>query len=430
MIGIYYGLAAFISWWIALSFVRANKKEIVFNSIISSVLCGILTVILNELHYNYYLFLIEIILFLLMLIIVHLQVKGDYGDLFIIYFIAHAINSMIIFIGEFLINNFNYINLVIYILFILIIIYTNYKVLPYYPVKNWREYYSSSAPEPNRIELKEWYVYSIVLILGVISTIVLTFVKIDSTIELFIYSIILFIILLFGILLLCLMHSYKKERISLLLEQQYREEMQIFLNVIRSQRHDYNFHVQAIAGLIQEGKLEECAKYVNALEKDSSIMNSVLPLKDPAISSMIHNFQMMAVRAGVVLNIDIQNDLAQIATSVYETNKIISNLLQNALDEVSTHKDKSYGIWLNILKRGEFCVIKVSNKLEKSRSIEEIGRIYQQGYTTKQGHEGVGLSAIKALIGRYKGTIYTNLENDIIHFVAKVPISYSKKIDE
>lgn len=60
---------------------------------------------------------------------------------------------------------------------------------------------------------------------------------------------------------------------------------------------------------------------------------------------------------------DIQNDLARIATNVYETNKIISNLLQNAIDETVTHEDRCYGIWLTILKRGEYCVIRVSNEL-------------------------------------------------------------------
>ena len=82
-------------------------------------------------------------------------------------------------------------------------------------------------------------------------------------------------------------------------EQQHRGEMQSFLNVIRSQRHDYNFHVQTIAGLMQEGKLEECKKYVNALEKDSEMMNAVLPVKDPAISAMIfHNFEDLGGVAG------------------------------------------------------------------------------------------------------------------------------------
>lgn len=227
--------------------------------------------------------------------------------------------------------------------------------------------------------------------------------------------------------LIVVINNYDKERSSLLAEQQYRGEMQNFLNVIRSQRHDFNFHVQTISGLIRQNKMEDCRRYINALEEDVAIMNAVLPVRDPAISALIHNFRLMAVRQGTELHMDIHYDLSQIATNVYETNKIISNLLQNAIDEVATHEDKSHGIWLTILKRGEYCVIRVSNKLKTHLSQEELNNIYRQGYTTKQGHEGVGLSSLRTLIGRYNGVIYTQVEGDEIQFVARVPINYAKE---
>ena len=185
--------------------------------------------------------------------------------------------------------------------------------------------------------------------------------------------------------------------------------------------------MQTIAGLIRQGKIDDCLKYVNALEEDAAIMNAILPVKDPAISAMIHNFQIMAVREGIRLNIDIRYDLSQITTNVYETNKIISNLLQNAIDETVTHEDKSYGIWLTILKRGEYCVIRVSNAILKTPSKEELGALYRQGYTTKKGHDGVGLSSLKTLLSKVHGTIYTETEDNVIRFVARVPIDYAKE---
>ena len=230
-----------------------------------------------------------------------------------------------------------------------------------------------------------------------------------------------------GVCQVLVINEYEKDRTSLLAEQQYRGEMQSFLNVIRSQRHDYNFHVQTIAGLIRQNKMEECLRYINALEEDVAIMNAVLPIRDPAISALIHNFRLMAVRQSTELHVDIHYDLSQIATNVYETNRIISNLLQNAIDEVSTHEDKSHGIWLTILKRGEYCVIRVANQLKEPLNKEDLDNIYRQGYTTKQGHEGVGLSSLRTLLGRYKGVIYTQVEGNEIQFIARVPINYAKE---
>ena len=231
-------------------------------------------------------------------------------------------------------------------------------------------------------------------------------------------------------IVLILMPAYAQKQTAISAEQQYRGEMQSFLNVIRSQRHDYNFHVQTIAGLIRQGKIDDCMKYVNALEEDSAIMNTILPVKDPAIAALIHNFQVMAVREGIQLHIDIRYDLSQIATNVYETNKIISNLLQNAIDETVTHEDKSYGIHLTIIKRGEYCVIRVSNAILKTPDKEQLRLLYQQGYTTKKGHDGVGLSSLKTLVSKYRGVIYTEAENNVISFVARVPIDYTKEITE
>lgn len=138
----------------------------------------------------------------------------------------------------------------------------------------------------------------------------------------------------------------------------------------------------------------------------------------------VNNFRMISARDGIELHIDFKNDMSNIATNVYETNKIISNLLQNAIDETKTHTDKSYGIWLYILKRGEFCVIHVANKLKNDIVEGELMKdVYKQGYTTKDGHSGIGLSSIYTLSLRYRGIVYTRLEGDIVHFIAKIPFN-------
>ena len=71
-------------------------------------------------------------------------------------------------------------------------------------------------------------------------------------------------------------------------ESQYRSQMNSFMNVVRSQRHDYNLHVQTVASLIAQEKWEECRGYVACLVQDTNQMNDVLPVKDPAVGSLIH----------------------------------------------------------------------------------------------------------------------------------------------
>lgn len=294
----------------------------------------------------------------------------------------------------------------------------------HYPEKDWQSAFDKK--EEQGLKLRRVYMYLLPAFVCL-----LLWIAAAGFIQKHLYLLILeSVIYWLMIVILILMPAYKRKQSAVSAEQQYRGEMQSFMNVIRSQRHDYNFHVQTIAGLIRQGKIDDCLKYVNALEEDAAIMNTILPVKDPAIAALIHNFQIMAVREGIRLNIDIRYDLSQIATNVYETNKIISNLLQNAIDETVTHEDKSYGIHLTIIKRGEFCVIRVANAILKAPGKEELGNLYRQGYTTKQGHDGVGLSSLKTLVTKYHGTIYTETEDNVIRFVARVPIDYAKETED
>lgn len=226
-----------------------------------------------------------------------------------------------------------------------------------------------------------------------------------------------------GLKLLNLVIANRKEKLNVLTEKQYRDDMQTYMSVIRSQRHDYNFHVQTLHGLLLQKDYDACEKYLNELLKDSIEMNQILPLKDAAVSALILSFKNKAAQSGIHMDILIENDLSQIATNVYETNKVIGNLLQNAIDEAEMVPDKSYGIKLSIIKRGEFCIINVSNRVGRFNPMAA----YQAGHSTKEGHEGIGLASIQALASKYGGVVYSRMEGDIIFFVAKLPLRLYKE---
>lgn len=421
----------FAAWRFALLFIRRKPAEVWFDSLLGAAVHGLLLFVLYHVVPEAYLFGMELLWFLLMTIIVQLQSRDGCGNAVIAFGLAQTVYALLSFIGNGACAIWKYPGIVYYLVCMVCFLAITHLIRERFPEENWREYYTNGYSEPERIDIKIWHIYLIIGFCSGMMTASMWLINNLSQISFITVSMGLFALFGCEMGLLVLMHTYKRERIEILLEQQYRSEMQSFMNVIRSQRHDYNFHVQTIAGMLREGNLEECLKYMDALEKDSAIMNSVLPVKDPAISAMIHNFHVLAVREGISLHTDIQNDLAQIATNAYETNKIISNLLQNAIDETKSHTDKSYGIWLTVLKRGEYIVIRVSNEVDPLQmDLDRMNRIYRQGYTTKQGHEGVGLSSIKQLAGRYHGTVYTQLDGNVIHFVAKIPINFAKSIED
>ena len=431
ILDIFYRLiAAWSSWCFALALIRLKRAKVLLCSGLIALACGILTLCLEQMGRADLLFLAETGLFALAAIAVQLSMGGAHANAAFAFLLAQSGNAVLHLTLPGAVTGDRMAAVILAAVFLIAFWGVGLCLRQRLPRADWQSCFADEAQEAGRLPLRLSHVYGTAAGVCLLLTAGALLLHPDTLTEAAVWGGIAFALFWLSVCLLILMTVYKEERITALAERQYRDEMQSFMNVIRSQRHDYNFHVGTIAGLIREGKIEECRKYVSALERDSALMNALLPVKDPAISATILNFQTLAAREGIELHIDIQNDLSQIATNVYETNKIISNLLQNAIDEVSTHRDKTYGIWLTILKRGEYCVIRVSNEVE-SRTVtaEELGQFYRQGYTTKRGHDGVGLSGIQVLASRYRGGIYTQVEGNVLHFLAKIPINYAKETD-
>lgn len=421
----YVFLSAVVALWIGLAFLRIRGIRAVVHVLITGAVCFAVYQWLKAANQTEYFFWWEMGLICLSALSVRLWLRCRWGEVAHIFLLAQsALGAFWLPMNAWNVPGWTNAGLGMILLAAFVILTLTLRKR--FPGRDWQDNFQANITDGSanpRIQ----HMYIIPVVLCVMLAAVCQLLRLDSLPGCILTCLMATAVFWLAVWLMAQMSDYEKERSTLLAEQQYRGEMQSFLNVIRSQRHDYNFHVQTIAGLIRQNKMEDCLRYINALEEDVAIMNAVLPIRDPAISAMIHNFRLMAVRQGTELHVDIHYDLSQIATNVYETNKIISNLLQNAIDEVSTHEDKSHGIWLTILKRGEYCVIRVTNKLKERLSQEDLENIYRQGYTTKQGHEGVGLSSLRTLIGRYRGVLYTQVEEDEIQFIARVPINYAKE---
>lgn len=209
------------------------------------------------------------------------------------------------------------------------------------------------------------------------------------------------------------------QRIEAIMDKQYQAELLNLMQIIRSQRHDFNFHIQAISGMIEQGKYAACSDYVRAMVKTTTAMNDMLPLHDPAVSAMINSFREMANQKGIELQVAISNDLRQIPCTIYETNTVIGNLIQNAMDELEQNKGLRPWISVLILKRGGNHTIKVTNPCHQDE--ETFRNCFKPGFTTKQAHEGIGLTTVMRIVTKHHGAVFTELDGKTISFIVQIP---------
>ncbi len=199
---------------------------------------------------------------------------------------------------------------------------------------------------------------------------------------------------------------------------QTQQELNHFMTIIRSQRHDYNLHLHTIAGLLGEGRYEESRKYIADVVADSRGVNVMMKIKEPMIGALISGYRDLAREQGCELDVCIADDLGSLVSTPYDTNRIIGNLLQNALDETSQRAVQDKRIYLETLRRGGNCVICVSNAVRDTQHLE---RLFECGHSSKAAHEGIGLNSVMRILDLYKGSIYYELTGDRVKFVVRIP---------
>lgn len=201
--------------------------------------------------------------------------------------------------------------------------------------------------------------------------------------------------------------------------ERWQRESQDYINTIRAQRHDFNLHLHAISGLLAGGEYEKCGDYVSGLVAQANAVNDIMPVNDAVVGSMLYNMREEARRRGSEIYYEITCDMADVLCSGFECNKIIGNLLQNAIDALDTPEDKAYGIRLSIFKRRGNTVIISENRF--AGDPDEIAAVFEPGYSTKKGHEGIGLSMALRTAQRYGGRVYPEFDGEVIRFVVNIP---------
>lgn len=275
-------------------------------------------------------------------------------------------------------------------------------------------------PEEKAVRQIRYFVFLLLSILSVLTMLALSASVADGNLYL---NLLLFfisiVILAFSFILVKLLVEYCIACDTNIKNLHYQQNLEAFMKVIRSQRHDFNVHLHAIKGLIDTDNFTECRKYIATMVKDSGDVNEVLPVHNPIISAMLHAFRENAESAGIHIEFDIHYNMKDLAVSAYDLNRILGNLIQNAMDEIKRNKSDDYGIQLHISKADNMTVIDISNRFDVLS--HNFDNLFSDKYTTKRRHEGIGLNTILRITESYGGMVYPEVNGDIIHFIVRLP---------
>lgn len=207
---------------------------------------------------------------------------------------------------------------------------------------------------------------------------------------------------------------YQVTRENQLIEQQNRyyenqlELMQASLETSSLLRHDIKNHLFTVSSYIDNGNINELKNHISDIIEVYQSKTEIVNTGYPAIDSLI-NFKLQSPRKSgiaVKINVSIPPDLK---LSSYDSTVILGNLIDNALQAVSSFSEDGY-IDLDIHYSKGMLLIRVSNPY-KSIVKEENGKIVTSKADRK--NHGFGLKSVNTVVEKYNGTIEIETNNNI-----------------
>jgi two-component system CitB family sensor kinase len=194
-----------------------------------------------------------------------------------------------------------------------------------------------------------------------------------------------------------------------------RDEARGLARALRAQEHDFSHKLHVVAGLIELGRYDEAVGFINqsSLVHQALVGSIVDNVGDPALVALLLGKAAVASERGIDLRV---GDDTRLPDHVEDSRTLISvlgNLVDNAIDSVSSTKRGSGWIEVTIRDEPEGTYVRVH---DSGPGIDPAvaDAIFEDGFTTKvargTSRRGLGLALVRQAVRRRGGSV--EVEND------------------
>lgn len=206
----------------------------------------------------------------------------------------------------------------------------------------------------------------------------------------------------------------KKQEIEF--QKLYINTLNDTIDGMRSFKHDYNNIVQAIGGYLSLDNIDGLKKYYQQMQKDSRIINNIFPLNSyvknhPAIYGLLLSKLSYAELMDIQFIINITAEIEVSSIKTFDLCKVLGILFDNALEAAADSSKKYIELFIKKMNDDEGLFIEIINSYQGDIDSEVI---FNNGFTTKEGHSGFGLWEVKKIISKYKNcSLKTYVNNGV-----------------
>lgn len=180
------------------------------------------------------------------------------------------------------------------------------------------------------------------------------------------------------------------------------------IDTLRAQAHEFMNHMHVVAGLISLGQTSEALRFIyDELGAQQGFTGQVTRnIRDRRVAALLLGKYSHASEMGIKLYLDEDSELYEEhgLVSSGELVTVLGNLIENAIEALSTFERESKIIGVYVKERPDYIFIKVYDN-GPGIPKEVLPRVFDKGFTTKKGSEGMGLFMVKRIVEKRGGSI-------------------------
>ena len=191
--------------------------------------------------------------------------------------------------------------------------------------------------------------------------------------------------------------------------QDYTHNLEAMYNSLRSFKHDYVNILLSLSGYIENCDMDELRDFFedkifptkNLIDQGDYKLNqlgniSVLEIKSLLCAKMIYSHE-----SGIDVTIDIPDRVDSFPIDTVDLARILGIFLDNAIEAALETETPQIG--LNIIQNKDGVSIIISNCFRDNGVV--LYKLKQKGFSTKSGHQGIGLSNVQKIISSYDNVL-------------------------
>ena len=191
--------------------------------------------------------------------------------------------------------------------------------------------------------------------------------------------------------------------------QDYTRNLETMYNGLRSFKHDYVNILLSLSGYIDDRDMDGLKEFFeskifptkNLIAQGDYKLNQLGNISVSEIKSLLSAKMIYAHELGIDVTIDIPDKVKSFLIDTVDLIRILGIFLDNAIEAALETEQPQIG--LNIIQNNIGVSISISNSFQDNGIA--LHKLQQKGFSTKDGHQGIGLCNARKIINSYDNVL-------------------------